>query len=214
MSPSTKVNLILIGVLVALIGAATFLLNTDKKEIAYVRNYTDAVSWGKSDRYSQIYAQAMVDGKGKRYADAYYDAVSSYGGHSETYASVYAQAIVEGKSRLYSQIYARAIDEGKDEYSAKDLAEKARRKFEEKTKAELESLKIERSVKRLPEENLSDFNKASSWAYRWAIDQGESARYAKTLGAYYANYRVLEGESQSAALSKATQMANYVHRPR
>ena len=164
MSPSTKVNLILIGVLVALIGGATFLLNTEKKEIAYVRNYIDAVSWGKSDRYSQIYA--------------------------------------------------RAIDEGKDEYSTKDLAEKARRKFEEKTKAELESLKIERSVKRLPEENLSDFNKASSWAYRWAIDQGESARYAKTLGAYYANYRVLEGESQSAALSKATQMANYVHRPR
>ena len=59
--------------------------------------------------------------------------------------------------------------------------------------------------------DLTRFDKAKAWAYSWAIERGASNKYAVSVGAYYANYRVFEGQSQSLALSNAVAMANYIH---
>ena len=63
-------------------------------------------------------------------------------------------------------------------------------------------------------QNLAKWEEEKIWAYNHAIKNGASVKWSKTFGAYYASYRVFDGDHHQKALEKAILMANLIHKIR
>lgn len=187
----------------------------------YAKNYAQKIANGKDKAYAKSFAQVAAE-EGVIYAENYFQMIGTQGEmvYAETYARDYARMVADGKDKTYAESFARAEREKAIAFDKKQEGE-----IEKRRQLRKEWWNRERERKRAQaqeraqeqkqaKENLAKFEIASAWAYNWAINQGANYKYAKSLGAYYANFRVFEGESHDTALSKAISMANYVPRPR